>query len=146
MANSSTGTTLAVSVTAPATHDAAGFAALTWTDVGDVSDFGEPGGTTEVLEFVPVETGIKEKFLGVQDNGGYDFVIARDSAAAGQTILTDAYDNRTQISQRVTLPDGDIQYTRCFVASRPINIGSASNVLTISVNSVISGAIVEVIV
>lgn len=146
MANSSTGTTLAVSAGVPATHDAAGFAALTWTSVGDVGDFGEPGGTTEVLEFVPVETGIKEKFLGVQDNGGYDFVIARDSSDAGQTLITDAYDNRTVLSVRVTLPDGDIQYTRCFIASRPINIGSASNVLTISVNAVISGAIVEVIV
>jgi len=146
MANSSTGTTLAASAAAPATHDAAGFGALSWTPVGNVGDFGEPGGTTEVLEFVPVETGIKEKFLGVQDNGGYDFVIARDSAEAGQTLLTDAYDNRTQISLQVTLPDGDIQYTTSFIASRPINIGSASNVLTISVNAVISGAIVEVIV
>jgi len=146
MANSSTGTTLAVSAGTPTQHDASGFAALTWTTVGDVGDFGEPGSTTEVLEFVPVETGIKEKFLGVQDNGGYDLVIARDSAAAGQVLITSAYNARTMLSVQVTLPDGDIQYTRCFIASRPVNIGSASNVLTISVNAVISGAIVEVIV
>ena len=47
----SAGTKLFVSASAPATYNLSGFAALTWTEIGEVSDMGEFGRQYNLVTF-----------------------------------------------------------------------------------------------
>ena len=51
------GSSLAISVVAPATQDAAGFAALTFTEIGGVEKLGAFGASFAKVEFQPLKGG-----------------------------------------------------------------------------------------
>ena len=51
------GTTLAISAASPATFDATGYAALTYTEVGAVSNVGTFGAAFAKVEFQPLKGG-----------------------------------------------------------------------------------------
>jgi hypothetical protein len=63
---SSAGTTLNVVATAPATYDATGYAALTWTagDVGEVVNMGEFGSQYSLITQELLNSRIVKKFKG----------------------------------------------------------------------------------
>ena len=109
-AQESIGTTLAVSAAAPATFDTAGFDALTWTEVGEVTEIPEYGGQAATVEHTPLKTGITQKLHGAINNGTLNVPMALDKSDAGQIIVDAAFAGRTQISYRVTFPDGAIDY------------------------------------
>ena len=56
LAVTSAGTKLYVSASLPATYNSAGFGALTWTEVGEITDFGEWGKEYTVVNHNPVGT------------------------------------------------------------------------------------------
>ena len=60
----STGTILSVVADEPATIDAAGFGALTFVEVGEVTDIPEYGPNVQVVEHNPLKTGVTQKFKG----------------------------------------------------------------------------------
>src|SRR5690625_7691197 len=65
----STGITLGVVASTPATNDAAGFGALTFVDVGEVIDLPEYGPNVQVVEFQPLATGVNQKLSGFINYG-----------------------------------------------------------------------------
>ena len=105
------GSSLAISVASPSTPDAAGYAALTFTDVGQVEKLGSIGASFAKVEFQPLK-GAKQKYKGSADYGALQPSIAIDSLDAGQTILQTASDDETQklYSFRVTYQDGAKRY------------------------------------
>lgn len=105
------GSSLAISATAPTTNDAAGFAALTFIEIGGVEKLGAFGASFAKVEFQPLKGG-KQKYKGSADYGALQPSIAIDSADAGQALLQVSADDETQklYYHRITLPDGSKRY------------------------------------
>lgn len=137
----SIGTTFFVSAAFPATDDVAGYELLTWTKVGEISEYGDIGSTTELLEHTPVETGIKEKIYGTRDENGYSLKVAKDITDSGQDIVEVAYNSipAAYISTKLVEVDGSIEYAKCAIAGKPVNFGSASNIKQVSLDLMVTG-------
>ena len=90
MKMTSTGITFHCVEGLPATLDAAGFAALTYVKIGQVTNIPEFGPTIAVVESKPLETGITEKFVGFVNYGSLSVTADFDDEDAGQALVTDA--------------------------------------------------------
>ena len=110
---------LSVSADTPATFDADGYAALTWTEVGEASEVPEFGATYSAVTFTPLKTGIVNKFHGELNYGSITIPLGYDSADAGQIILIAALASKDEISFRETRSDGTIRYIMGKVMSFP---------------------------
>lgn len=128
----STGVELAVVAETPATFDGAGYALLTFVNVGEVIDLPEYGPTVQVVESNPLATGITEKFKGFINFGSTSMGLEIDFDDAGQEILEEAVVGTTKNvrhSFRVTYPDGTIEYYSGKVFSYTRNPGSANSMV-----------------
>lgn len=130
LAQTSATTTLYVSNGQPATYDAAGFTALSWTKVGELSNIGTLGGQTTVVTHIPVDTGVVVKRAGSQNNGSMQMQGAR-CTDAGQTILRTAFNSRASISYKVVYPSviGQTDYFTGICTSNQTNVGTADQIL-----------------
>ena len=136
------GTALAISAAAPATQDQPGYAALTFTEIGNVEKIGTIGATTAKVEFQPLR-GPKQKLKGSTDYGSLQPSFAHDPTDAGQTLLRTAGEptNLARYAFKVTLPTGDIRYFQGRVFGYPENFDGADSVImanpTIEIDTVI---------
>jgi hypothetical protein len=110
---------LSVSAATPATFDASGYAALTWTEVGEASEVPEFGAAYSAVTFTPLKTGIVNKFHGELNYGSITIPLGYDSSDAGQAILLAALASKDEISFRETRSDGTIRYIMGKVMSFP---------------------------
>jgi len=119
---------LSVSAATPATFSSAGYAALTWTEVGETSELPEFGATCSAVTFTPIETGIVNKFHGERNYGSITIPLAYDYADAGQNILRAALASEDEISFRETRTDGTVRYMMGKVMSflRGQSVGSVN--------------------
>ncbi len=102
------GATIAVAVATPATIDAAGFGALSYTTVGKIASFGAVGDSSADIA-VELLDGRTEHVNGVKDGGAIPFAFRYDTDA-GQAILTTNSNNNVDLSFKVTDPDGKLAY------------------------------------
>jgi hypothetical protein len=124
----SNGTLLALSAGTPATFDAAGYAALTFTVLGEVTDPGEMGETWSVATHVPLANGRTQKFKSTRDAGQQTIQLALDTDDAGQILAKAASLSTSNYSFRMTMPNGDIYYSRGLVTSFTVSPGSAGDI------------------
>lgn len=124
----SAGTTLAVSAGLPATEDSAGYAALSWTDVGEITDLGEFGKVYNLVTHNPLATRRTVKKKGSFNDGSISLALGLDSSDAGQAILDAAVDSDANYSFRVTDQDSAIDYFQAIVMSKPKSIGSVDSI------------------
>jgi len=124
----SAGTTLAVSAGLPATEDSAGYAALSWTEVGEITDLGEFGKVYNLVTHNPLATRRTVKKKGSFNDGSISLALGLDSSDAGQAILDAAVDSDANYSFRVTDQDSDIDYFQAIVMSKPKSIGSVDSI------------------
>jgi len=119
---------MSVSAATPATFDAAGYVALTFTDVGEASEIPENGAAHAVVTFTPLKTGIDNKFHGALNYGSITIPMGYDSADAGQIILLAALASKDAISFRETRSDGSIRYKmgKVFSFTRGQSVGSVN--------------------
>ena len=110
---------LSVSAATPATFDADGYAALTWTEVGEASEIPEFGAAYSAVTFTSLKTGIEDKFHGALNYGSITIPLGYDSADAGQIILLAALASKDEISFRETRSDGTVRYIMGKVMSFP---------------------------
>lgn len=124
------GTVLAISAAAPATEDAAGYAALTWTEIGQIEKIGAIGATTNKVEFQPLN-GPKQKHKGSTDYGSLQPSLAHDDEDAGQTLLRTFADpdNNAKGSFKAIFPDGAIRYWQGRVFGYPETVDGADTVI-----------------
>lgn len=139
------GTELAMSAGVPATQDAAGYTALTFTVIGNVEKIGTIGATTNKVEFTPLIGG-KKKFKGSTDYGSLAPSLAHDDADAGQTLLRTAAapTNIALYAYRVTYPTGAIRYFQGRVFGYPETVDGADTILMANPTIEIDTAIVKV--
>lgn len=136
------GTAIGISAAAPATFDATGYAALTYTEIGGAEQIGAIGATTNKVEFQPLK-GPKEKHKGSTDYGSLQPAIAHNETDAGQTLLRTAANpsNNALYSFMVTYPDGAKRYFQARVFGYAENVGNADSIImanpTIEINTVV---------
>lgn len=140
----SAGTTLGVSASLPATYDAAGFALLVFTLVGEITDMGEYGRQYNLVTHNPLGDRRTVKRKGSYNDGALSLQLARVSDDAGQVILINALDVDTSISCEVTLQDGTTQYMTAQVMSYTTGVGSVDQITNAACNLEIDNDIIEV--
>ena len=145
MTTTAAGTALAISAAKPASEDATGYAALTFTEIGNVESIGTIGATTEVVTFQPLK-GAQQKHKGPTNFGSLTPTLAHTDADAGQTLLRTAADDTTNklYSFKVTYPDGAVRYFGGRVFGYPENVGAATTMLTATPTVEISTRVVKV--
>lgn len=143
-AQSSAGTTFALSAALPATYDAAGFGALTFTDVGEVTNIGEFGKVYDLITHNPLATRKTEKLKGAYNNGSATLTLAIDKDDAGQILATDGLDSDAAYAAEVTYQDGSIDYFTVLIMSFTTNVAGVNDVLSGSINIEIDSEIVPV--
>jgi hypothetical protein len=125
---SGAGTCLAVSAAAPATHNAAGFAALTWTTVGELESIGELTINHATVSFTNLCTARTSVSKGAEEPVTVAIGVAMDRDDAGQALMTTARKSLTAVySFRIQEANGDIAYFRAHVMSERIAGGSGVN-------------------
>jgi len=140
--NISVGYTLSISLGEPATYNAAGFAAKSWTTVTDVETIPDFGGTAQVPEFTPLSSGVVDKAKGSINYGSFTTPLRRRIADTGQDLLQAGFDgaNRDSVfSVRLTHPSGGTLYFTAFITSFTYNIADANawtrNSVTFAINN-----------
>jgi hypothetical protein len=124
------GSSIAISVAAPATQDAAGFAALTFTEAGNCEKIGSIGATFGKTEFQPLK-GAKQKLKGSPDYGSLQPSFAHDETDAGQALFRTAADDEVNalFSFKVTYQNGAKRYFQGRVFGWPETIEGADPVM-----------------
>lgn len=147
MKQTSTGVVLSVVADLPATFDEAGYAALTWVEVGELIDLPEYGPTVTVVESNPLKTGITEKYAGFTNFGSVSLGLEWDLEDAGQTILAAAINPGGAFvphSFQVEYNDGTVEYFHGGVFSYTRSAGSANSMVGSTVQVEINSEVVSV--
>lgn len=143
----STGTILSISTGQPATHDAAGFAALTFTEIGKVTNIPEFGASAQVVTLEPLATGITEKHKGFINYGSQTVEAAYDEADAGQVLVSSGVtgaETNTEFSVKLEYQDGSIRYYKAKIFSYTETPNSANSMVMTSIQMEINSTIVKV--
>jgi hypothetical protein len=143
-AQSSAGTTISLSAALPATYNAAGFAALTFTALGEVTNIGEFGKVYTLITHNPLATRKTKKLKGSYNNGSATLALAIDRDDAGQILANTASDSDAAYSVKVVYQDGAIDYFTALVMSFTTNIAGVDDILSGSINIELDDDIVPV--
>jgi hypothetical protein len=139
------GSALAISAATPATLNAAGYAALTFIEIGQIDKIGAIGAVFAKVEFQPLK-GPKQKHKGSVDYGSLSPSLAQDDSDAGQTLLRTAADDATSklYSFMVTYATGAKRYFQGRVFGFPETTDGADSILTAAPTIEINTEIVKV--
>lgn len=114
------GTTLSVASATPATYDEAGFVALSFSTIGEVTSVPSHGAEYALVTHSPLGDRVTRKLKGSRDNGSMTIPMALDTSDAGQDIMRDHANGPNvddQASFRVNYPDGSTEYFTGLVMS-----------------------------
>jgi hypothetical protein len=140
----SAGTTFALSAEAPATFNETGYSALTYTEVGEITNIPEYGGSYELVSHEPLGDRSVVKRKGSINHGSITLQIGKDISDAGQELLKTAYGGDEVYSFKITLQDGTVQYTTGQVFSYTTNVGSSNQITGIGCQVEFDTEIIEV--
>ena len=128
----SAGTIFKVSAATPASFDATGYVALTYTPVGEITDLGEFGREYSLVTHQPVGSRGTQKFKGSFNEGSITLSIGLDTDDAGQILMKAASLSDNNYTFRVETQNGDKYFFQAKVMSWKVNIGSVDNITTAS--------------
>lgn len=138
------GSTFGVSAVLPGTYNAAGFNALTFTTVGEVTDMGEVGSEYSIVNHNPISARRVQKLKGSYDAGSITLQFGRDYTDAGQTAMQTALSSDSAVALRVTLQNGKKLYFTGLVTSFKTSVGSVDQVTSASAVVELVGDVLEV--
>lgn len=141
---SSAGSTFAISASAPASENAAGFDALTYTLVGEVTNLGAVGQESSLITHMPVGDRVVRKLKGSKNNGTMELTYALDLADAGQVLLKAAAESDSAYSVRLVLQNGTKIYFRGLVMSAKREVGGVDSITSGSSTIEVTSNIVEI--
>ena len=140
----SAGSIISVCEDAPATYNQVGFEALTFTEIGEVTDMGEFGKTYNVVTHMRIADRQVVKRKGSYNNGTMALQMARVPSDEGQAILVAAVDSDDSYSFKLELQDGSVLYFSAQVTSYPLGVGNVDSITAATVNVEIDNEIIEV--
>lgn len=125
------GASLAIATAgAPATFDQAGYSALAYTEIGEITNIGEFGKEFNLVTHQPLATRGVKKGKGSYNNGSLSPSLALDPDDAGQVALEDASESDESRAFRITLQDGTSYYLMGKVMSFKKSVGGVDDVVT----------------
>lgn len=124
----SAGTTIAISAATPATFDSTGYAALTFTDLGEATDLGEFGREYALVTHNPVGSRGTVKKKGSFNEGTMTVQLGLDTDDAGQIIAKAAALSDNDYSFEVTTQNGDVYYFQAQVMTWKVGVGSVDSI------------------
>lgn len=128
------GTGLGISSKPPLTFDAAGYKALAFSEIGEITDGGSHGRTYAEITHQPIKTRGTQKFKGSFNDGTKTLQLALDDKDAGQVILREALNSDNDYSFAVTYSDGAIDYFQAKVMSFEKAFGGSDTVVSATVS------------
>lgn len=137
---SAAGTTLGISATAPATFNAAGYNALTFVNVGEITDLGEFGREYNLITHNPIDTRATKKLKGSFNEGQMAMTVALDTDDAGQIICKTASQSDADFYIKVVAQNGDKYFFPAKVMSFKRGFGSVDSVVTAAISLEITSA------
>ncbi|MDO9106153.1 MAG: hypothetical protein Q7U57_14460 [Methylovulum sp.] len=126
----SAGSTLKISASAPATFNAAGYSALVYTSVGEITDLGEFGREFTLVTHNAVGSRGTQKFKGSFNEGTMNLSLGLDTDDAGQVLMKAGSLSDTAYSFEVTTQNGDSYYFQAMVMSFKVGVGSVDSITT----------------
>tara|TARA_R110002072_G_scaffold38314_4_gene110914 strand:+ start:17584 stop:18051 length:468 start_codon:yes stop_codon:yes gene_type:complete len=127
----SAGTSIALSAGPPATFDAAGYAALTFTAIGEVTDLGEiPSRVYELVTHQPIASRGLQKGKGGYQLGSQSITFAIDADDAGQLLVDAATNSDDGYSIKIAHPTLGTIYARALVMGGAKSYGDVNSVAT----------------
>ena len=76
-----------------------------FTNIGNITDFQGPGGQAAVIDVSNLDSIMREKLMGLPDEGQFSFNVNLDPDNASHQALRNARANRTRLEFRLTLTD-----------------------------------------
>ena len=140
----SAGTTIGISAVLPATYNQAAFAALTYTEIGEVSDLGEFGREYNIVKFNPLKDRRTVKRKGSFDDGTVQVQLAKAATDAGQILLKSAVNSDASHSVKIVLQDGTTFYFTAQVSSSTVNVGNVDQITSSTFKLEIDNDIIEI--
>lgn len=128
------GASLAISTVAgpPATFDEAGYSALIYTNIGEITNIGEFGKEFALVTHQPLDTRGVKKGKGSFNNGTLNPTLAVDNEDGGQVLLQTALESDVPYAFLVTLQDGSEYYMMGRTMSFKTTVGTVDDVVTAS--------------
>jgi len=123
------GTTVGISASLPATFDSAGYAALTFSVLGEVVDYSAGGKQYSTTERVPLAGDTTKYLKAIKSYAQETFTMSRDDDDAGQIIALAGVDAKTDYSIEINNPDGTVDYYTGIVLSYNDTRGDASAII-----------------
>lgn len=126
------GSALYVSTGLPTTHDATGFAALTYKEIGNLIDAGSGiGKATNTTNFEPLAKPEIEQIPTNYTSGSPQITYAYDLDGTddGQAIMIAAAESENYHSFKLVLSNGDTVYFKGRVMGAPLNVGTVGNLV-----------------
>lgn len=127
------GTTFKVSASNPATFNAAGYAALVYTLVGEVTDLGEFGREYTGVTHNPIDNRGTVKKKGSFNEGQITVQLGLDTDDAGQILLKAAQNSDNDYSILITTQNGDKYYAQVQVMSFKVGVGDVNKITSATV-------------
>lgn len=128
--NTSAGSTLKLSAGVPATFNAAGYNALSYTTVGEVTDLGEFGREFALVTHNAIDTRSTQKFKGSFNEGSLTVQLGLDTDDAGQILAKTASLSDSLYSVLITTQNLDKYYFQARVMSFKVSVASVDSITT----------------
>lgn len=127
------GTTIGIVAGQPATFDAAGYGALEFKTIGEVTDGGAHGRTYVEVTHNPIATRGTQKFKGSFNEGNKTLQLAIDPEDEGQIVAREALGSDDDYSFEVGYPDGSKDYFQAKVMSFEKTVSDVDSMLAASI-------------
>ena len=140
----SAGTTLSLVSGLPATYDQAGFEALTYAAVGEITEIPAFGSVFNLVTHSPLGERRIIKRKGSINDGALTLSFAADASDAGQIAAKAAAATDTEVSVKITYPDGEDDYFTGLIMSYQASAGGVDSIKSDSIVLELTNAPVNV--
>ena len=127
-------TTLKISAGVPATFDAAGYAALSYTSVGEVTNYGEFGREFELVTHNPVASRGTQKLKGAFNEGAIALQLGLDTDDAGQILMKAASNSDSLYAFLITTANGDKYYFQGLTMGFKVGLNDVNSISSATAN------------
>ena len=111
------GVLIGISAGVPATFDATGYAALTYTNIGEITDGGSHGRKYALVTHKPIASRGTQKYKGSFDEGQKTLQVGLDDDEPGQVLAKTASKSDANYAFKVTYQGGSVDYFQAKVMS-----------------------------
>lgn len=124
--------TLSISAGTPATFDAAGYAALSYTAIGEITNFGEFGREFTLVSHNPVSSRGTQKLKGAYNEGAMDVKLGLDTDDVGQILAKAAALSDSKYAFKLQTAIGDVYYFQALTMSFKVGVNDVNSVTAAS--------------